>query len=161
MNLKIDRRTFVIGTASLALAGPALAEATSHDVQMLNKHPDDKKIRNVFLPLVLAVEPGDTVVFLPTEKGHNSESIKGMIPEGTEPWKSKINKEFSVVFEKPGIYGYRCTPHAALGMVGLIIVRGDGMTDNLEAAKSVKQRGKAKKVWEQIWAQVDSENLLS
>lgn len=161
MSMLIDRRTFVVGMTAVAVAGPALAEGTTHNVDMLNKHPDDKKNRNVFLPLVLTVEPGDTVVFLPTDKGHNSESIKGMIPEGAEPWKSKINKEHAVTFEKPGLYGYRCTPHAALGMVGLIIVRGDGMTDNLEAVKSVKQRGRAKKVWDTIWAQVEEENLLA
>ncbi|MEM6461014.1 MAG: pseudoazurin [Pseudomonadota bacterium] len=161
MPLLLNRRTVLLGMSAVAIAGPAVAEGTTHNVDMLNRHPDDSKVRNVFLPLVLSIEPGDTVVFLPTDKGHNSESIKGMIPEGAEPWKSRINKEEAVTFTQPGIYGYRCAPHAALGMVGLIIVRGDGMTDNLEAAKAVRQRGKAKAVFEEIWAQVDAENLLT
>ncbi|MEM9632758.1 MAG: pseudoazurin [Pseudomonadota bacterium] len=162
MTLLLDRRSILISMAAIAAStNVVLAQETVHTVEMLTKHPEDKKQRNIFLPLIQVSEPGETIFFKPTDKSHNSESIKGMIPDGAEPWKSKINKEYSLTLTQPGIYGYRCTPHAALGMVGLIIVRGDGMTDNLEAAKAVKQRGKAKKVWEQIWAQVESENLLA
>ena len=128
---------------------------------MLNKHPDDKKRRMLFLPVIQVIEPGDTVKFLATDKGHNSISIEGMIPEGAEPWKGKINEELELTLEKPGVYGYLCQPHATLGMVGLIIVKGEGMGDNLEAAKAVKQRGKSKKVWKEIWAQVEEQGLLN
>ena len=99
------------------------------------------------MPRIVAAEPGDTIVFLPTEKGHNSASAKDMTPEGAEAWKGKINEEVSVTLTVPGFYGYECTPHASLGMVGLVVVKGDGMMDNLETAKSARQRGKAKKVW--------------
>ncbi|WP_395172702.1 MULTISPECIES: pseudoazurin [Roseibium] len=161
MPLIMDRRTVLISMAAIAASGSAIAEGNSYTVQMLNKHPDDRKVRNVFLPLVQVVQPGDTVVFASVDKGHNSESIKGMIPEGAETWRSKISKDETVTFNQPGVYGYRCTPHAALGMVGLIIVKGDGMMNNVEAARAVKHRGKAKVVFEQIWEQVDSENLLA
>ncbi|MCV6592361.1 MAG: pseudoazurin [Silicimonas sp.] len=150
----------VITATVLASTGMVRAE-TTHEVQMLTKHPEEKKLRNVFLPRVLVVEPGDTVTFLPTEKGHNSASSKGMLPEGAEGWKGKINKEISVTFDKPGFYGYECSPHAALGMVGLVIVKGDGMTDNLDAAKSAKAKGKSKKVWKEIWEEVDGMDLGS
>ncbi|MEM7056030.1 MAG: pseudoazurin [Pseudomonadota bacterium] len=139
---------------------PALS-ATAHDVEMLNKDPDDKKRRMLFKPIIQVVEPGDTVKFLPTDKGHNSASLKGMIPEGTEAWKGKINKEIEVTFEKPGFYGYQCTPHYSIGMVGLVICKGDGMMDNLEAAQGVKQRGKAKKTWAAIWEQAEADGLLA
>ena len=162
MKLVINRRVLLSAMGALAVMRPSLSVAGEmHVVQMLNKHPEDKKKRMVFHPLIQSVEPGDTVKFTADDKGHNSVSVDGMIPEGVEGWDGKINQEIEVTFEKPGVYGYRCTPHTAMGMVGLIIVRGDGMADNLEAAKAVKQRGRAKKVWEEIWAQVEAENLLA
>ena len=157
----ISRRHALIMAGGLVLVRPSLALAADYKVDMLNKHPEDKKVRNVFLPLIVSVQPGDSVTFVPVDPGHNSASMKGMIPQGTEPWKGKIGKEISVTFEKPGIYGYKCTPHLALGMVGLVIVEGQGKLDNLEAAKGVKQRGKAKKVWQEIWAQAEAEGMLS
>ncbi|MEM6546300.1 MAG: pseudoazurin [Pseudomonadota bacterium] len=157
----ISRRNFVIGTAAVAAAAPRLAWAANHDVKMLNKHPEDPKKRMVFDPLIVSVQVGDTVTFLPTDRGHNSASIDGMLPEGAETWDGKINKEISVTLSKPGFYGYRCTPHQSVGMVGLIIVEGDGKLDNLEAAQSVRQRGRAKKVWEQIWAEAESQGMLA
>lgn len=159
----LDRRTVLAGMAAmstLTFARPSIAQ-TTHDVQMLNKHPEDKRKLMVYYPRILVVEPGDTVRFLSVDKGHNAQSVKGMIPDGTEPWKGKISQEISVTFEKPGIYGYECLPHKAVGMVGLIIVKGEGMNDNLEAAKAVRQRGRAKKAWEEIWAEVDEQALLS
>lgn len=144
----------IVATAFL-MAVPATVQAETIEVQMLNKHPDNKKLRNVFLPAVVKAKPGDTIRFISVDKGHNSESLDGMMPEGAEPWKSKISKDFEVTVETPGVYGYRCTPHVTLGMVGLIVVEGEGWDANLEAAKAVKHRGKAKKVFEQLWAEVD------
>ena len=94
--------------------------------------------------------------FVSVDKGHNTESIKGMIPDGAAKWKSKISKDFEVTFETPGVYGYRCTPHYTLGMVGVVVVEGDNWDANLEAAKSVRQRGKAKKVFDAIWAAMEA-----
>lgn len=159
MTKLITRRTALISltAASAAIvANPSFVRAANaHDVEMLNKHPENKKLRNVFLPLIQVVEPGDTVNFVATDKGHNSASAKGMLPEGAAEWKGKVSKDISVTFEIPGFYGYVCTPHATIGMVGLVIVKGEGMMDNLEACKAVKQRGKSRKVWEEIWAEVD------
>ncbi|MEM7290767.1 MAG: pseudoazurin, partial [Pseudomonadota bacterium] len=141
-------------TLSAALAGEVVG------AKMLNKHPENRKFRNVFHPRIIKVKRGDTVNFISVKKGHNTESIKKMIPEGAQNWKSKISKDFEVKFDKPGIYGYRCASHVTLGMVGLIIVEAEGMTENLEAARKLKHRGKAKKVWEEIWQEVDEKGLL-
>lgn len=161
MTSSLDRRSFIaLGTAACALTlSPAILAAATHDIQMLNKDPDDKKRRMIFKPIIQVIEPGDTVTFASVNKGHNSQSIKGMIPEGVEPWKSKLSTDFSLTLEKPGFYGYRCTPHTSMGMVGLIIVKGEGMMDNLEAAKSVRQKGKSKKAWTAIWEEVDAMDL--
>lgn len=139
-------------------------EATTENsvvtVDMLNKHPEDKKQRYVFYPRVVSVKPGDTVLFKLVDRGHNSASIKGMLPEGAEDWNGKINKDVEVVFDTPGFYGYMCTPHSTVGMVGLVVVEGEGKMDNLEDAQSVKHRGKSKQAWEDIWEEAEEMGLL-
>ena len=157
----ISRRQALLMAGGLVMVRPSLAVATEHTVEMLNRHPDNKKKRNVFLPRILIVQPGDTVNFVTVDRGHNSASIDGMLPEGAEEWKGKLSKDVAVTFDTPGYYGYLCTPHYALGMVGLVIVEGDGKLDNLEAAKAVKHRGRAKKEFEEIWAEAESGGLLS
>ncbi|MEL6642270.1 MAG: pseudoazurin, partial [Pseudomonadota bacterium] len=128
---------------------------------MLNADPDNPRQRFVFSPRVIVVEAGDTVNFLPTDPGHNSESVPEMIPAGAEGWEGRINKEVSATLDQPGFYGYICKPHASVGMVGLVVVQGEGMLDNLEAAKGHRQRGAAKKIWDEIWAEVDELGLSS
>lgn len=155
------RRSFLASTAALSLlpALPAFAQDATV-VQMVNKHPEDSKLRNAFFPRVIAVEPGTTVRFEATDKGHNSAVIKDMHPDGAEGWKGKINQEVEVTFDTPGVYGYQCTPHAATGMVGLVFVKGDGMLDNLESAQAIRQRGKAKAVFADLWEEAAEMGLL-
>ena len=76
----------------------------------------------VFEPMLTKIAAGDTVKFIPTDKGHNAESIKDILPEGAEPFKGKINEEIAVTFTVPGVYGIKCTPHFAMGMVALVVV---------------------------------------
>lgn len=135
--------------------------ATVHEVRMLNFNPDDRRQRMLFLPRVLEVAPGDTVKFIAADPGHNSASTKGMIPEGAEPWRSQLSKDFEVTLTVPGVYGYNCTPHQATGMVGLIVVGGEGKLDNLEEAKEVRQIGQAKRIWESIWAEAEEAGVLA
>ena len=140
----------------LAAAVPNPAQAETHEVLMYTKNPDNPKEKNVFIPKVLRIQPGDTVKFVSSQKSHNTESIKGMIPDGAEKWKSKVSKDFEITFDTPGIYGYKCTPHYSLGMVGLVVVEGDGWDANLAEMKKVKQRGKAKKVFKAIWEELEA-----
>lgn len=167
MKHAISRRDAIIGMGSAAAltAVPlnvfAASHATVHEVLMLNKDPDDPKKKMLFSPHMLEVNAGDTVKFVPADKGHNSESIKGMLPKGVDKWKSKINKEIEVTFDTPGFYGYQCKPHANMGMIGLIVVNGEGKLDNLEDAKGAKQRGKAKKAWKKLWKEADAVGLTA
>ncbi|MBV6657430.1 MAG: pseudoazurin [Devosiaceae bacterium] len=164
MPLSINRRTFVISTGAIAAASAistSLVRAeTTHEVQMLNVHPDNPRLRNVFEPRILVVQPGDTVSFVSVNPSHNSASTEGMIPEGAEPWSSQISQGIDVTLTVPGYYGYQCTPHLGLGMVGLVLVEGEGQADNLEAARSVRQRGMASRVWDEIWAEAEEQGLL-
>lgn len=159
---KLNRRQMIAATAAVVVAGPVIAEShggTVHEVEMLNQNPDNPRQRMVFSPRVLVVQPGDTVKFLPTDRGHNSQSIDDMIPTGTEGWEGAINGEVEVTFDTPGFYGYQCKPHQTVGMVAAIIVAGEGALDNLEDAKGVRQRGQAKKVWAEIFDEIDALEL--
>ena len=140
----------IIAAVMVVAAGSAFGAEV--EIKMLNKGAKGKM---VFEPDFVKINPGDTIEFEPTDKGHNAETIKGMIPTGAEPFKSKINAEFSVTLSENGVYGIRCTPHFGVGMVALIVV---GTPGNVEEAKAVaaKVPAKAKKVFEELFAQVDA-----
>ena len=74
----------------------------------------------------------------------NSESMEGLIPDGAEGWKGKINKEVSVTLTQPGLYAYKCLPHLPLGMVGLIQAGDGALNRDAVAAAAAKLPGKAK-----------------
>jgi len=137
----------VAATLALALG---TANAAEHEVKMLNK---GEKGVMVFEPDFLKVEIGDTVKFVPTDKGHDAESIKGMIPEGAASFKGKINQEITYTVEKEGVYGVKCTPHYAMGMV-MMIVAGEPV--NAEEAKGVRHPGKAKGYFASLFEELEA-----
>lgn len=118
-------------------AAPALA--ANFEVHMLNKGVDGAGM--VFEPALTQVAAGDTVTFIPTDKGHNAETIKDILPEGAETFKGAMGKEVVVTFTVPGVYGVKCAPHLGMGMVAAIVV---GEPVNIDAAKAAKLPGKAK-----------------
>ena len=105
----------------------------------------------VFEPSYVAAQPGDTILFLATDPGHNAAAIEGMLPEGVETFESEMGEDFSLVVEAEGLYGIKCTPHYAMGMVALIQV---GEAVNLEAVQAVPMRGKAEDRFAEALAQV-------
>lgn len=117
---------------SALMAFPALSAEI--EVNMVNKGAAGAM---VFEPTYIKANPGDTIVFKPIDKGHNVESIKDMLPEGVEPFKSKMNDIFTLPVSKEGAYLVKCTPHYAMGMVALIVV-GDHPA-NLDAIVSAKK----------------------
>lgn len=138
--------TIAATLAGLLLAG--VAQAADHQVQMLNK---GEKGAMVFQPAFILAAPGDTVTFIPTDKSHDAQSIKDMIPEGATPFKGKLNEQITITLDKEGVYGVKCLPHYGMGMVALIVA---GNPVNLEEVKAIKQTGKAKKVFEELFAQI-------
>ena len=87
------------------------------------------------------MKPGDTVKFLATTNGHNAASIDGMLPAGAQPFKGKINEEIEVTFTESGLYGVKCLPHYAMGMVMLIQV-GDADPARMQVPDAVPARAK-------------------
>jgi pseudoazurin len=137
----------VFGTALLFSTS---AMATDYQVQMLNKGSDGGHM--VFEPALTQVQPGDTVTFVATDKGHNAETIPGALPEGAEAFKGQINKDITVTFTVPGAYGVRCAPHFGMGMVALVVV--GGAPTNLDAFKAVKMPPKATEKFETLYSQI-------
>ena len=123
-NIKIITLSFCL------LIAPNI-DAAEHEVKMLSSNKGEMM---VFEPPVLKINAGDTVKWVNANPGHNSVSIDEMIPPGGSSWNGGMNEEIVVKFDVEGTYGYKCTPHYILGMVGLIIV-GDSSV-NLEQAKS-------------------------
>lgn len=96
-----------VASASWAVAmGSAVAEEVV--VEMLNRTPDGGRF--AYAPAIVRIEPGDTVVFRPTTRGHNAVSIDGMVPDGADPIAVGYNQEVSVTFDAPGLYGFMHTP---------------------------------------------------
>lgn len=135
-------RMQMVVAAAVGLALGALvsvASAADFEVLMLNKGTDGKTMG--FSPSFLRVEPGDTVTFIPVDKGHNAETILDMIPDNAATWKGKTDEQFTVTLTETGLYGFKCQPHFSMGMVGLIQVGEDRA--NLKQLMEVRLPGKA------------------
>ena len=133
-------RPFHIAAAAAVLTMLAMpAMAANFEVHMLNKGEAGAM---VFEPALTKVAVGDTVTFIPTDKGHDAQTIPDLLPEGAEMFKGKMGQEVVVTFTVLGAYAVKCTPHFAMGMVALVVV-GDAPA-NLDAVKAAKLPKKAR-----------------
>ena len=122
--------------AAVLMSAPAFAADMT--IEMLNKDAHGNKM--VYSEEIANVDVGDTITWVPTDKGHNVEMIAS--PNDMK-LKSKNGKEVQVTFDVPGIYYYWCTPHKGMGMIGLVVVGGD--TSNKDQIAKAKAMGKSKK----------------
>ena len=142
--------SFIVTLLASALV-TGVVWAADIEVKMLNKGEEGKMI---FEPSFIKAQKGDNIIFIPTDKGHMAASIKGLIPEGAKKFKSKINKKYTYTVEVEGLYGIRCTPHYANGMVALIQVgEAPNAADFLKGKKVPK---KSKERLEKYLAQIGS-----
>ena len=119
----------ILLTLMFLVATPVIA--ADHTVEMLSSSNGEMM---VFKPAVLKIAPGDSVTWKATNPGHNTASIAEMTPDASLEWNGKINEELKITFTKEGVYGYKCTPHYILGMIGIIAV-GDNLA-NLDASSN-------------------------
>ena len=143
-------RKVLLGIAALAALTTAAA-AAEIEVKMLDKGTEGVM---VFEPALVRIEPGDTVKFIATQKGHNAESIKGMLPPDAAPFVGKVNQDIAVAFDKPGVYGVKCLPHYGMGMVALVVV---GTPANQDEARAVVHPGKAKQVFATLFGKLNAQ----
>ena len=116
----------------------------NHSVKMLNQGSSGVM---VFEPAYLKINIGDSVTFESTDAAHNSASIPGMIPSSASSWNGGLSQNITVMFDVAGIYGYQCTPHSMMAMVGVIQVGDD--KSNFDTAKAVAQQFKSSFVMNQ------------
>lgn len=128
--------TLLVGFGSLFSA--------DHIVELLNKGKDGAQ---VFEPGFVYAQPGDTITFVATDPTHNAKSV--LVPAGAQEFKSpgatmKKGEKFTVTLSKEGVYVYECTPHTAMGMVGIIQVgkatNADKVTENIFKQKKAQER---------------------
>ena len=112
-------------------------------IEMLNNRGKDKML---YGQDIAKIDVGQTITWTPDSKGHNVQFVS--VPEGVEKVKSKLSQEFSYTFEQEGVYLYVCTPHATMGMIGVVVV-GDSDV-NLDEVLGYKFRGKSKKKFKKI-----------
>ncbi len=120
-------------------------------IEMLNKNKETKK-RMVYSQELVKIDAGKSIEWVAKDKGHNVEMLAG--PDGYElPKKTKLGDNVTIKFSVPGIYLYQCSPHAAMGMIGIVVVGGD--TSNMEAIKSKKVTGsKSKKKVKKLLSEI-------
>ena len=140
------RFKILIAAAAMMAASPSLA--ANHTVRMLSSGPSGAM---VFSPSLIRVAPGDTVTFVPTHPTHNAESIAGMVPAGATPFRGAMSRPVTVTFTRAGVYGYKCTPHFGMGMVGVVVVGNN--PSNLAAARQAALPGRARQVMGNLLAQ--------
>ena len=133
MNLSTLAR---LGAVFLSLSAAGAAFAETYEVKMLNRGALGPM---VYEPEFVKLKPGDKLKFLASSSGHDAVSIEGMLPVGAMPFKGKINEEIEVTFTEAGIYGIKCLPHYAMGMVMLVQV-GDAPLSALAIPAAAPER---------------------
>lgn len=123
--------------------------AQEHQIKMLDFGEDGGM---VFEPGFIAVEPGDTITFIPTTSGHFVRS--SLVPDGATEWLSAMDEEYSVTVEKEGVYVYYCPPHLSMAMLGVIQVgNASGKEHVTEKMKSFNRRQIMNK--QRIWSYLE------
>ncbi len=129
----------IIAIAAILMQGAA-ANAAEHVIEMRNK--DNAGQPMAFEPSFVKVDVGDTVKFVPTDKGHNVESVTEIWPDGAPTIKGAFNAEVVFKAEKEGLYTVKCLPHYSMGMIAVVQV---GKPVNLDKVKEFKVPGASQK----------------
>ena len=129
------------------------AENVTRVNQLINADSNVPLEMFTFSPDYVEIQPGDTIRFLNSLGQHTVVSIKGMMPEGAEPFSISHKKVAEVRFEKPGIYGIRCRVHSRYGMVMMVKVGNE--LPNLEEARKKRHYRWAGKRFKQLFERLD------
>ncbi|OUR72167.1 pseudoazurin [Methylophaga sp. 41_12_T18] len=114
--------------AVMLLLSSALVSAEEHTVNLVTSGSDGQLM--VMEPGYLNIAVGDTVNFIPADATHNAQSVS--VPDGAEEFLTPMGKDAKVTFSEQGVYIYKCVPHLAMGMIGVIQV---GNAVNIDGAK--------------------------
>jgi pseudoazurin len=134
------KKIIVAAASVMALSFAAQgAFAAEHVINMLNKGADGKAM--VFEPDFVRAAVGDTIKIVPVDKGHFAVPLPKVWPKDAAEVKGKMNAELVFTVDKEGVYGLKCTPHYAMGMIAMIQV-GTAVPDDVKALKLPGEVGK-------------------
>jgi len=136
------------------------ATGTIIEIAMTMREGDENGPLRQFSPRLVRAKVGDTIRFVPSSPEHEIASIETMLPEGARGFASEPGEAASYVVPEPGIYGIQCVPHYAAGSVGIIVVEGEGMTANLEAARTADHPGRANEEFFEVFAEAERRGWL-
>ncbi len=105
------------------------AHAAEHTVKMLSAGANGKMM--VMEPGFIKIAKGDVVNFVPSDASHNAQSVAS--PSKKSAFNTPMGKPTKITFSEEGVYLYKCLPHLALGMIGVVQV---GKATNLTAVKT-------------------------
>tara|TARA_A100001011_G_scaffold391731_1_gene477816 strand:- start:757 stop:1245 length:489 start_codon:yes stop_codon:yes gene_type:complete len=143
VGVRIMKKSLIALGITLLSMIATVATSAEIEVKMLNKGSDGQKM--VFEPALIRANVGDTITFLPTDKGHMAASMKGMMADGGK-FKGKTNKPVSYEVTAEGLYGIKCTPHMANGMVAIIAVGNSFDTEAFLKSGKVSKKAKSRLV---------------
>ena len=132
MKLLVFLFYFIFLTLSTVIAGDIKIEFTQDDSYSIE---------------VAKIGVGDTIQWLPKNKGHNVEFLAGPNMNAL-PENSNLDVVHEVTFNTPGVYLYQCTPHGNMGMLGLIVVGNN--FNNLDKIQRVKLSRVSKSVLKRL-----------
>ena len=96
---------------------------------------------------VAKIDVGDTIEWLPKNKGHNVEFLAAPNMKSL-PEESDLDVIHRITFDVPGVYLYQCTPHGNMGMLGLIVVGSN--YDNIDSVGDIELSHVAKSVLQRL-----------
>lgn len=105
----------LIFTSILVYLSISLTGQTSHSVTVTNYQ---------FSPKNLTITAGDEVVWTNTLGSHNVNGTTATFSSNPVSFGNDVGTgwTYKFVFSTPGTYNYRCDPHAAMDMVGTVVV---------------------------------------
>jgi plastocyanin len=123
VGMHLAAMVFLVPTGALAKVVPAHAPGRAPAQAAGNTVEATEQGANyVFVPDTVTVKTGDTVTFKNTGKiPHTATADDGSFD--FTPLNAGDSKT-TPPFTKPGTFGYKCTYHATLGMIGKVIVTG-------------------------------------
>ena len=125
------KKYLLCASVALLTASSGMAMAAEHVIKMLNKGTDGAAM--VFEPMFVRAAIGDTLKFVPTDKGHQVQTISKFWPADLPEVKSKANEEYIVTLTKDGAYGFKCLPHYSMGMIAVVVVGAGPVSDEIKA----------------------------
>ena len=125
------KKYMLYAAVAAVVSSSNMAMATEHVIKMLNKGTDGTAM--VFEPLFLRAEIGDTIKFVPIDKGHQVQTIAKFWPSDVPEAKSNVNEEYVMTLTKEGAYGFKCAPHYSMGMIAVVVVGAGPVPDEMKA----------------------------